>query len=127
MVGPGKSGNAKVSPEKYDENDWGPKLRKIQKGDIVLLRRGQTIIKAVGVVTNDYDYSPSLSDIHGWDLNHFISADWYVQENETDIELPHAMIGYSTMSNVSKNYDPIKNNSIYCLFISIIPINLYKN
>lgn len=110
MVGPGLPGNAKEKPEAYkNESDWGIKLLQIKVGDIVLLRRGQTKIKAVGIVTRDYDYSPNLSDIHGWDLNHYIRADWYVQENGEDISLPHAMIGYSTMSNIGKNYEHIKS------------------
>jgi hypothetical protein len=109
MVGPGWQGNAKENPEEYeDESDWGTKLLQIKIGDIVLLRRGQTIIKAVGIVIKDYDYSFSLSDIHGWDLNHYITVEWYTCNNCEDIVLPHAMIGYSTMSSINKNYEVIK-------------------
>lgn len=61
MVGPGSPGNAKENPEAYkNESDWGVKLLQIKVGDIVLLKSGQTKIKAFGVVTKDCDYSPNL-------------------------------------------------------------------
>ena len=107
IVGPGRPGNAKKNPD-WDNNYWGTYLTQIKIGDIVLLRRGQYIIKAVGKVIDDYKYSESLSDVHGWDLNHYITLKWFVKDDGSDITLPHAMIGYSTMSKVDKNYDAVK-------------------
>ncbi|MCK4432634.1 MAG: hypothetical protein KAV48_01750, partial [Methanomicrobia archaeon] len=79
IVGPGEPGDSRKSEtQKYYQNsgqkDWGSYLLEIKQNDIVLLRKGQTIIKAVGIVENEYDYSISLSDIHGWDLNHYIKV-----------------------------------------------------
>lgn len=109
IVGPGWPGDArKTPPELVTENDWGIRLTQIKVGDVVLLRRGQTLIKAVGRVTKDYDYSLSLSDIHGWDLNHYITLEWLTRRDGQDIVLPHAMIGYSSMSAIGKNYDAVK-------------------
>ena len=114
IVGPGAPGDSRnPETEKYYKKtglkDWGKCLMEIKEGDIVLLRRGQTLIKAVGVVVKGYDFSLNLSDIHGWDLNHFVTAEWCVKEDETDIVLPSALIGYSTMSSVEKNYEKIKD------------------
>jgi hypothetical protein len=112
--GIGSQGDARKpeTEEYYITNglkDWGKYLTEIKLSEIVLLRKGQTIIKAVGVVSKEYDYSISLSDIHGWDLNHYISVDWYIKEDESDIMLPSALIGYSTMSEVKSNYETIKD------------------
>ena len=52
-------GNAKDYPD-WNKNYWGTYLTQIKIGDIVLLRRGQYIIKAVGIVIQDYQYSESL-------------------------------------------------------------------
>jgi len=90
MVGPGSPGNARETPpERVAENEWGIKLTQIRVGDVVLLRRGQTLIKAVGRVIKDYDYSLSLSDIHGWDLNHYITYPRSFQyEGSREIPVP---------------------------------------
>lgn len=113
ILGPGKPGDSRIpeTSQYYYENDlkdWGKYLMDIKKGDIVLLRRGQKIIKAIGIVDKEYDYSKSLSDIHGWDLNHFITVDWYIKGDGIDISIPSSKIGYSTMSEVKKNYNYIK-------------------
>jgi len=107
IVGPGIPGNAKENPD-WEKNHWGTYLLEIKIGDIVLLRRGQTVIKAVGIVIQDYQYSESLSDVHGWDLNHYVTLKWYIKKDESDIILPYSMIGYSTMSRVDKNYNKVK-------------------
>lgn len=103
MVGPGKPGDARKPKtadfyKKIGWRDWGSALLQVADNDYVILRRGMRRIIALGKVVQEYNYSNLLSDVHGWDLNHYISVDWYTPVNEiyfTEKTLPQA-----TMSRV---------------------------
>ncbi len=113
IVGPGRPGDARLpkTREHYQitkQMDWGAYLKDLKLNDIVLLRRGQSIIKAIGKVVEEYNWSPILSDVEGWDLNHYVKVEWYVTKNSEDIEIPKSSIGYSTLPTVQTNYENIK-------------------
>ncbi len=103
MVGPGGPGDAR-KPEtaefykKTSWRDWGSYLLEIAENDYVILRRGMRRILAVGRVTKPYDYSELLSDVHGWDLNHYITVEWYTPINE--INFNENALPQATMSRV---------------------------
>jgi len=58
----------------------GNSLLQVKKGNFIILRRGKKKILAVGEVIKEYDYSDLLSDVHGWDLQHYIGVQWYIPE-----------------------------------------------
>lgn len=83
IVGPGLPGDARDSETKliYQNNnltDYGSRMLGVSIGDYVILRRGVRRIVAVGRVKNTYGYSELLSDVYGWDLNHYLTVDWYI-------------------------------------------------
>lgn len=103
MVGPGRFGDVRL-PESVQqckdegENDWGSYLCEVKKGHFIILRRGKKKILAVGEVTKEYDYSNLLSDVHGWDLQHYIGVEWYVPNNP--IEFSGTPLAQSTLARV---------------------------
>lgn len=103
MVGPGRFGDIRnpKNIQRYKdegESDWGSYLNQIEKGHFIILRRGKKKILAVGEVTKEYDYNMLLSDIHGWDLQHYICVDWYVPVNP--IEFSGTPLAQSTLARV---------------------------
>lgn len=79
LIGPGDPGP--WSAARYDY-DWAIKgfvealAAKARPGDIVLLRTGQSTIRAVGLVVGDYSYESRFDDVNGWDLQHCRRVRW---------------------------------------------------
>jgi len=92
LVGPGDPGDGRnPETENYykanpDIKNWGKILSQVKKGNWIVLRSGQRIIKAVGEVTSDYDYSEIFRDTDGWDLQHFVKVDWYLPKKEISFD-----------------------------------------
>src|SRR5262245_23397271 len=73
LIGPGDSGPWKEG--RPDEDfDNSSSVRRFatepRAGDLVLLRAGNSVVKAVGLVASDYQYLPQFDDVNGWDLQH---------------------------------------------------------
>lgn len=106
MVGPGRYGDARLpeSVQKCKEagdNDWGSALRQVKIGGFIVLRRGRRKILAVGEVTKEYDYNELLSDVHGWDLQHYIGVKWYVPKKP--IEFSGTPLVQATFAGVNSS------------------------
>ena len=91
LVGPGNPGDERKSETKlfYQENpdkNWGAVISRIKKGDWVILRGGQKIVKAVGEAISDYEFNEIFGDVDGWDLQHLIEVKWYMPEKEIVFE-----------------------------------------
>ncbi|PTN08092.1 hypothetical protein [Mangrovibacterium marinum] len=50
--------------------------KKMQIGDLVVLRLGTKTIVGVGVIVDDYDWQECFADIDGWDLQHVRRVKW---------------------------------------------------
>ena len=92
LVGPGNPGDER-NPEIekfYKENpnikNWGIVIKQIKKGDWIILRSGQRVIKAVGEATSDYDYNEIFGDVDGWDLQHLVNVKWYLPKKEISFD-----------------------------------------
>ncbi|MEQ8200556.1 MAG: hypothetical protein ABRQ24_03920 [Syntrophomonadaceae bacterium] len=102
---PGKAGSPEADAyyKKTGYKDWGKALANLRQGDLVVLRKGTKRIIAVGKVAGDYDYTVFLSDIHGWDSQHYIKVDWYLPVSE--IDLGNLQMAYATLTRL--NNQPI--------------------
>lgn len=79
LIGPGDPGA--WTPGRPDEDyDDSSSVRRFatepQRGDIVLLRAGNSVVKAVGLIASDYEYLPQFDDVNGWDLQHARRIRW---------------------------------------------------
>lgn len=95
FAGPAGSPEANEYYKKTGYTDWGSILAGIQKGDLVVLRKGMKQIIAVGEMVGDYGYSVLLSDVHGWDSQHYIEVDWHVPVapiNLSSFQMPYATV-----------------------------------
>jgi hypothetical protein len=79
LIGPGDAGPWK---EGRPDKDFGgsSSVRRFatiaQVGDLVLLRAGNSVVKAVGLIASDYQYLPQFDDVNGWDLQHARRIRW---------------------------------------------------
>jgi hypothetical protein len=80
LIGPGWPG-AWNSQRSDDEFDGDGSVRRFASdpaiGDIVLLRSGQSVVHAIGLIASDYVYLPQFDDVNGWDLQHGRRVRWY--------------------------------------------------
>ena len=78
LIGPGDAGPWHA--ERCDEEFEGGFVRRfaseLQQGDVLLLRTGQSMIEAVGLVVSEYQYFPQFDDVNGWDLQHGRRVRW---------------------------------------------------
>lgn len=78
LIGPGDAGAWNV--ERSDKEFGGTAVRRFatlpQIGDIVLLRTGNSVVKAVGLIASDYQYLQQFDDVNGWDLQHARRIRW---------------------------------------------------
>jgi hypothetical protein len=56
-------------------------------------------IVAVGEAVSGYGYSPLLSDVHGWDSQHYIEVDWHIPV--APIDLSSYQMPYSTVTRLN--------------------------
>jgi hypothetical protein len=126
MVGPGDYGDARNPQSAKDckdagDNDWGSALLQVKKGHLIVLRRGQRRLLAVGKVIQVYDFSDLLADVHGWPLQHYVGVKWFIPKKPitfTDTPLSRSTLaglhsqkvkdritaeGFDEYSGVSKN------------------------
>ena len=79
LIGPGDAGAWK---EGRPDEDFGgsSSVRRFatqaQPGDIVLLRAGTSVVKAVGLIAGQYEYLGQFDDVNGWDLQHARRIRW---------------------------------------------------
>jgi hypothetical protein len=79
LIGPGDPGA--WTPSRPDEDyDESSSVRRFatepQLGDLVLLRAGNSVVSAVGLIDSDYLYLPQFDDVNGWDLQHARRIRW---------------------------------------------------
>ncbi|HUT73999.1 MAG TPA: hypothetical protein VM221_04075 [Armatimonadota bacterium] len=79
FMGPGRHGCYAENEAKYGQLRNGLRrfvdVKKVQPGDVVLLRCGQRA-KAIGLVFGDYAWRETFDDVHGWDLQHTRRVIW---------------------------------------------------
>ena len=72
LIGPGDPGP--WSSGRSDEEFDGWLVRHFAEelciDDVLLLRTGQSTIRAVGLVASEYQFLPQFDDVNGWDLQH---------------------------------------------------------
>lgn len=79
LIGPGDPGV--WNPGRPDEDfDNSSSVRRFatepQQGDIILLRAGNSVVKAIGLIASGYEYLPQFDDVNGWDLQHGRRIRW---------------------------------------------------
>lgn len=87
LLWPGDTG--RWIPGRYEhnfaENDWIKRFAEIMSvGDAILLRTGQSTIRAVGIVASEYSYEDRFDDVHGFDLQHCRRVRWCRLPEEYD-------------------------------------------
>lgn len=78
LIGPGDPGPWTAT---RPDSDFGSSsvrrfATRAQQGDIVLLRAGNAVVRAVGVIASDYLHLPQFDDVNGWDLQHARRVRW---------------------------------------------------
>jgi hypothetical protein len=79
LIGPGDPGawNAGRPDEDFDNSSSVRRFAtEPQQGDLVLLRAGNSVVRAVGLIASDYQYLPQFDDVNGWDLQHARRIRW---------------------------------------------------
>ena len=90
LNGPGNPGNWFEQKDKSYQNVITAQKRTdlrrfsedMQDGDIVVLKSGQMIGEAIGVIVGDYEWRPDFGDIDGWNLQHVRRVSWLYTERE---------------------------------------------
>jgi hypothetical protein len=79
LIGPGDPGPWK-SGRPDEDYDNSSSVRRFatepQQGDLVLLRAGNSVVKAVGLIASNYQYLTQFDDDNGWDLQHARRIRW---------------------------------------------------
>jgi hypothetical protein len=90
LIGPGDPG--RWSPDRPDTDFGGGSVRRFatraEKNEVVLLRSGNSIVKAVGLMAGAYEYLPQFDDVNGWDLQHARRVRWYALPQNHDFGQP---------------------------------------
>ena len=90
LIGPGDPG--RWSPERSDEEFYGGHVRSLAsmvcEGDIFLLRKGRSRIRAIGLVAGEYEYLEQFDDVYGWDLQHARRVRWCKLPQDHDFGRP---------------------------------------
>lgn len=79
LIGPGDPGpwHSGRSDEEFGGGRYVPRFaNELCIGDVLLLRTGQSTIRAVGLVASEYQYLPQFEDVNGWDLQHCRRVRW---------------------------------------------------
>ena len=79
LIGPGDPGAWKE--DRPDEDFGGSSsvrrfATRAHPGDLVLLRAGSSVVKAVGLIAGNYEYLSQFDDVNGWDLQHARRIRW---------------------------------------------------
>ena len=78
LIGPGDPGpwSSGRSDEEFD--GWFVRhfAEELCIDDVLLLRTGQSTIRAVGLVASEYQFLPQFDDVNGWDLQHARRVRW---------------------------------------------------
>jgi hypothetical protein len=91
LIGPGDPGRWQAGRA---DNDYGGSscvrrfASEAQPGDIVLLRSGNSVVKAVGLIAGGYDYLPQFDDVNGSDLQHARRIRWCPLPEDHDFGQP---------------------------------------
>ena len=79
LIGPGDAGEWKQG---RSDKDFGTSsvrrfASEVNHGDIVLLRSGSSVVRAVGLIASEYQYLAQFDDVNGWDLQHGRRIRWH--------------------------------------------------
>jgi hypothetical protein len=91
LIGPGDAGPWKEG--RGDREFGGSSVRRFatrpKVGETVVLRSGNSIVKAIGLIASDmYEYLPQFDDVNGWDLQHARRIRWCRLPQDYDFEQP---------------------------------------
>jgi hypothetical protein len=91
LVGPGDGGPWSPTKYAYDFNlrdRLGWFATTAATDDAVVLRRGRTTIRAVGLIAGPYEYSDRFDDVNGLDRQHYRRVRWFELPSEHDFGEP---------------------------------------
>jgi hypothetical protein len=92
LIGPGDPGP--WSDDRSDEDYGNSFVRRfaspglMKPCDVVLLRSGASVVKAVGIIASDYLYLNQFDDVYGWDLQHARRIRWCPLPGDHDFGQP---------------------------------------
>lgn len=80
LIGPGDPGewNENLPDEVFEGSHVRRFANELNIGDILLLRIGRSMVKAIGLVVCNYQYLEQFNDVYGWDLQHSRRVRWCV-------------------------------------------------
>jgi hypothetical protein len=80
LIGPGDAGRWESG--RSDDDFEGSFVRRfaeeLKEGDVIVLRTGLSVINAIGLVSDVYQYANVFDDVNGWDLQHTRRVRWCV-------------------------------------------------
>jgi len=78
LIGPGDLG---PWPGAYPKDRTTRYIRQFAEevsiGDLILLRQGRSVVRAVGIVASEYQHINQFEDVDGWDLQHARRVRWF--------------------------------------------------
>ncbi len=105
LIGSGDQGAWTPELDEDPEFDGGVKIFAKQPAidDLILLRLGQSRVKAIGMVASEYLYLEQFDDVNGWDLQHARRVRWF--EFPQVQELAGALFG-ANPAKFSRSHKP---------------------
>ena len=78
LIGPGDTGpwHSGLKDEECEGHYVRHFASEVKNGDIMLLRKGISMVRAVGIVASEYLHLPQFDDVNGWDLQHARRVRW---------------------------------------------------
>lgn len=119
-IGPGRKGSWPECKDQLTEDGWTKRKlsiietfhSKMRKGDIVVLRLGQSLVYGLGKVVGDCYWSDQFGDVDGWDLQFVRRVHWFWDYRKDNAGKPHdfnkAMNFGNTVQPLSKK-SPVRN------------------
>ena len=107
LIGPGDPGE--WTPERLDEEFEGSYVRRfaneMEDNDVLVLREGRSIIRAVGKVSGEYMYLNQFDDVNGWNLQHCRRVHWY------EHDLPH-IFNQDVFGAIPRRFSRVYNQDV---------------
>jgi hypothetical protein len=90
LIGPGDPGpwTASRPDTDYSTSSVRRFATRAQVGDIVLLRAGNSVVRAVGLIASEYQHLLQFDDVNGWDLQHARRIRWKALPEPHDFGKP---------------------------------------
>ena len=120
LIGPGWPGewSADRSDEEFEGNFVRLFASELRIGDTLLLRKGRSIIRAVGLVESDYEFFEQFDDVNGWDLQHGRRVRWHELSKPHDFGKPVFGNSPSRISRVWSNEVVEYSNRLFASYFA---------